>query len=80
MIDKDRINGRRKYTCDGIKDDSTPCGAIAHFKNYNEARKPGGWSVSYWRDKCYCPECAPKYKNIGCAGIKESKGEQLRIE
>ena len=80
MIGEDRVNGRRKYTCDGKKDNGEDCGAVAHFKNYDEARKEGGWSVSYWRDKCYCPECAPKYKNVGCTGKKPaSPGTQLKI-
>ena len=74
MISENRINGRREYTCDGN------CGAVAHFKNYDEARNPGGWSVSYWRDKCYCPKCAPKYKNVGCKGKKpEQAARQLKI-
>lgn len=80
MIDNDRINGRRKYTCDGDDEDSEDgkCKAVAHFKNYDEARA-SHWSVSYWRTNCYCPKCAPKYKNVGCAGIKTKSAEQLKI-
>lgn len=74
MISNDRINGCRKYVCDDKN-----CSAVAHFKNYDDARK-GGWSVAYWRDKCYCPECAPKYKNVGCKGKKpQPSEEQLKI-
>lgn len=72
MIDKDRINGRRKYECDG-------CGVIAHFKSYDEAQKQNGWGVSYERINCYCPTCAPKYRHVGRAGIKTGNGRQLRL-
>lgn len=74
MINKNRINGCREYTCDDEE-----CNAVANFKNYDVARK-SGWSVAYWRDKFYCPECAPKYKNVGCKGKKPQPSEkQLKI-
>lgn len=74
MIQSNRINGKRKYICDDKE-----CKAVAHFKSYDDARA-GGWSVSYWRDKCYCPKCAPKYKNVGCKGKKPTfTGSQIKI-
>lgn len=72
MIDKDVIDGKREYKCDG-------CGVVAHFKSIDAARKPGGWGVSYERTFCYCPTCAPKYRHVGRAGIKSEQGQQLKI-
>lgn len=74
MIDRDRIDGKRKYTCDG-----DGCGTVAYFKSYDEAQKENGWGLSYWRDKCYCPKCAPKYRHVGRAGIKTGQGQQLEF-
>ena len=33
-----------------------------------EAARSRGWAVSRNRDKCYCPLCAPKYRNKGRIG------------
>lgn len=73
MIDKDVIKGRRKYTCDGCKV------VVAYFKSIDEAHKLNGWGVSYERTNCYCPACAPKYRHVGRAGIKDGEGQQLKI-
>ena len=75
MIDKDRIDGKRKYTCD-----NPDCGTVAHFSNIDEAQKKYGWGISYERIYCYCPKCAPKYRHVGRAGIKTGQGQQLSID
>ena len=37
------------------------------------------WAVSRDRKICYCPNCAPLHRNVGCYGGKRS-GIQQRIE
>lgn len=39
-------------------------GAIAEFASIELARE-AGWAISRDRRHCYCPKCAPKYRNVG---------------
>ena len=49
------------------------CPAMGEFKSVNAARK-AGWAVN--GKTCYCPNCAPARRNVGCKGGKR-KGIQL---
>lgn len=77
MIDKVITPQGRKYKCDDCRKSE------AFFKNYTVARN-AGWAIAYFRDSCYCPDCAPKHrrgeakkKNVA---IISRNGGQLRIE
>lgn len=65
MIGKIRYADGRNYVCDECKNE------VKRFKNYDEARR-AGWAISYFRDKCYCPNCAELHRHAGKAfgGVK----------
>ena len=43
------------------------CFEMADYVSISEARKKG-WAVSRNRYNCYCFNCAPSYRNVGCTG------------
>ena len=50
------------YECDH-------CKKKAHYRDFGQARdiRKYGWALSKDYKKCYCPECAPKFRNVGQA-------------
>ncbi len=50
-----------QFVCDDCLAHQTFVGGIS------QARK-NGWAIAIDRNTCYCPTCAPMYRNIGCKG------------
>ena len=66
MISKTRYPDGRNYICDA-------CGGnIKKFKSKKEARA-AGWAISRDCKNCYCPDCAPRHRHVGCNGHFSAK-------
>lgn len=48
-----------KFSCDHFL-----CSVKAEFSSLEKARE-NGWAISRDRIHCYCPHCAPYYRNVG---------------
>lgn len=72
MISKTIRENGRNYLCDDCRK------VIDTFKSYDQARA-AGWAISYDRQKCYCPACAPFRRNVGHTGERR-KTVQIRID
>ena len=56
-----------KFRCDHFL-----CNTEAQFVSIDYARK-GGWAISRDRFHCYCPKCAPFYRNVGRSDLGRRK-------
>ena len=45
------------------------CGKSDSYTNIRTVKdaRSYGWGISKDYRKCYCPDCAPKYRNVGMA-------------
>ena len=50
------------FTCDH-------CKKQVHYRDMHSAKdiRKYGWALSKDYKKCYCPTCAPKFRNVGQA-------------
>lgn len=61
MIGKIIYDYGRTYICDD-------CHTLGKFKSYKAARR-AGWAIARDYKTCYCPNCAPMHRNVGCRGF-----------
>ena len=48
------------------------CGTQEHFYDISQAREKQ-WAVARDRIHCYCPNCAPARRYLGCCGRQQTK-------
>ena len=43
------------------------CGRSEEKRGYAKDARKDGWAISKDYQKCYCPKCAPMFRNVGHA-------------